>query len=791
MTFDMSQGVQLPAPKGAHPNAGFLFGSKATGWLTAEVVRVHALEEIGAPFRYDITLRRAHAQGSLSIDELVDTAASFAVRGSRRWRQVHGVIAEAEEIERRQHHDFYRVLLVPHWWRALYRRRCRSFVHKTLREIIESVLENRATDHPEGLAGLESFDAADAPLPPVPSTSSYQPGKGYFRWAMETEGRLDNRDLRAHVVQYNESDFAFIGRLLEEEGISYLFEEAADGTVMTLTDHPGRMLLSSEVPGYRLVQRLEAGEQVGTEIVHVLRRRRRMRPLAVKMRDFDWNKSRTQLEHEAAPGGDGHAGATHYEFPARDENEGAAPCRAPAEHRRERFEAERAMCTGIGSLRSMVAGTRFAVRDDAGLRQDVELVAARVETYAVEIDHADGLLGGEEFGFEGYERDPNRGPYCEVHFDALPSDHRYRPEPDATPRPRINGIQTAIVTAEEVSEDTEIHCDEQGRVRVRFPWDQRPPDGTPSSKWVRVSHGWAGNAFGHVYTPRVGDEVLVAFLQGDPDRPVILGRVYNPQWPPPYDVREHKTRSTIKSHSSPNAEGFNELQFEDLAGEEHIFLHAQKDLRERVLNDHSTHVGHDQSNHVEHDQSNQVDHNRTHGVIGTEDVTVGGDRTTYFKSNETHTTDLDRKTMINQNETLVVEQDRRVTVNGAINKRHVPSGYEHIDVMGNRYVWSRQNHQFKSFLNSNTFTYLRHTTTSTDHRIYVHSTFTAQTEGGFSIQARGHNIFLNTGAGAEIAMMGDRIVIDCAELEINTSGNTIIRAGGEVLENGTHVKMNC
>ena len=217
------------------------------------------------------------------------------------------------------------------------------------------------------------------------------------------------------------------------------------------------------------------------------------------------------------------------------------------------------------------------------------------------------------------------------------------------------------MTAEEFQDGERpvINADKLGRVRLRFPWDQRPDtnDSTPTSDWIRVSQYWAGASYGALYTPRVGHEVLVAFMQGDPDRAVIVGRVYNVQHPPPYDASQEPTKSTVKSQSAQQlaeVDGFNELRFEDRAKQEEIFLHAQRDLNEVVLADHSTGVGGDQSNGVGGDQTNSVKGHRVHSVGDYETVTVGDDRTTIFQANEHHSVSGQRDTKIGANEELTV-----------------------------------------------------------------------------------------------------------------------------------------
>jgi len=246
-------------------------------------------------------------------------------------------------------------------------------------------------------------------------------------------------------------------------------------------------------------------------------------------------------------------------------------------------------------------------------------------------------------------------------------------------------VQAAVITAEEYpeSERPAINADALGRVRVRFPWDQRPDgnDQKPTSEWIRVSQFWAGASYGALYTPRVGHEVLVAYMQGDPDRPVIVGRVYNPQHPPPYDASKDPTKSTVKSQSAETkkeVDGFNEIRFEDRAKKEEIFLHAQRDFNEVVLASHSTSVGGDQSNSVGGNQSNSVKGHREHTIDDYETVTVGSDRTTIFQANEHHTVSGFRDTTIGAYQTLGVGGFRRSTI-GA-NDDLTVSGWHNVHV---------------------------------------------------------------------------------------------------------------
>jgi type VI secretion system secreted protein VgrG len=203
-------------------------------------------------------------------------------------------------------------------------------------------------------------------------------------------------------------------------------------------------------------------------------------------------------------------------------------------------------------------------------------------------------------------------------FEVMPSEVVYRP-PRRTPVPQISGLQTAIVTG---PEGEEIYVDEFGRVKVQFHWDRQGEGDDVSSCWIRVSQGWAGAGFGQVYIPRIGQEVIVQFIEGDPDRPLITGRVYNGDNALPYPLPDNKTVSTMKSKSSKDDDGFNEFRFEDKAGSEEIYLHAQKDFNEEVLSCHTTDVGYDQTNTVHNNQTEQIDVDQKLTVDGNRDVEV-------------------------------------------------------------------------------------------------------------------------------------------------------------------------
>ncbi|EGH25143.1 Rhs element Vgr protein, partial [Pseudomonas amygdali pv. mori str. 301020] len=213
-------------------------------------------------------------------------------------------------------------------------------------------------------------------------------------------------------------------------------------------------------------------------------------------------------------------------------------------------------------------------------------------------------------------------------FFATPWQALYRP-PLHHPKPRIFGSQTAVVTG---PKDQEIHCDRHGRVKVQFHWDRESNGDDKSSCWLRVSSSWAGNRYGGMTIPRIGMEVLVTFLEGDPDQPLISGCLYHAEHIPPYDLPAHQTRSVFRTLSSPGGNGSNELRIEDRAGQEHIYVHAQRDWEQNIEHQQKIRVGHERHDRVEGNSYSEfkaeehctVDGNRLTEVKADDHLTVGG-----------------------------------------------------------------------------------------------------------------------------------------------------------------------
>lgn len=612
----------------------------AEGWDAFQVVRWHGIEEISRPFQYDITLMRTAAQGPVDLDALLDGGATLRISSQHRWRPIHGILAEAEEIDRTSQILLYRALLVPHFYRARYRRRCRNFHKQSLLDIVTAVLENRSPAHPKGNGGLVPFNEAPTSPAPQPSFERFGEPGGFYRWEITEPERITDPQFSPYIVQYNESDFDFVSRLLEQEGLSYYFEHTDTGSIFTITDAPNREPLAPDDRAFSQKRAGKGGQSDKQEMVRVRSNARRLSSRAVTMREYDYQRSLTRLEATSQESHDNADRSEHFEFPAGEDSVQDNTGLHAADVRLQRQVVERNLREGAGTLRTMETGHRFTLHDEDGLHDDLDLFAVRVETFATELSPQQTILDEEPFGFA--QATGPLTPGFDNRFLALIKDLKFRPAM-RTPKPRIHGVQSAVITAEEHdAERPTINADKQARVRVRFPWDQRPDTGdkTPTSRWIRVSHYWAGAGYGALYTPRVGHEVLVAYMQGDPDHPVIVGRVYNGQNTPPYNPQEQPTKSTVKSNSATETKevpGFNEIRFEDRAKKEEIFLHAQKDFNEKVLASHSTSVGGDQSNSVGGNQSNSVSGHRTHSVGAFETVTVGAARDIHVGATQTST----------------------------------------------------------------------------------------------------------------------------------------------------------
>ena len=321
------------------------------------------------------------------------------------------------------------------------------------------------------------------------------------------------------------------------------------------------------------------------ESIYELSAHASIRPGKVTLRDYFFEKTKLRLEHGAQQGDYSALEQYHYRGNFADPAQGERY----AALRQQSHQALARRIEGESDCQRLWAGARFAIKDHPQKSLNAEHILI-----AVHIQGRQPQSLGEGSSSEGTRFD--------VQFKAIPASVPYRPLA-LTPAPRIEGTQTAFVTG---PAGEEIYTDKFGRVKVQFHWDREGQYNESSTCWLRVSQALAGNQWGAMVIPRVGQEVIVTFLGGDPDRPIVTGTLYNGTNAAPYDLPAHKTRSTFKSHSSPGGGGFNELRIEDKKGQEQIYLHAEKNLDLYVRNEWKEWVGNEQHTTVANNLNQSV-----------------------------------------------------------------------------------------------------------------------------------------------------------------------------------------
>jgi len=447
-----------------------------------------------------------------------------------------------------------------------------------------------------------------------------------------------------YCVQYRETDLNFVCRLMEHEGIYFYFKHAGGRDTMVITDsYSGH----SAFPGYEKLRVIPPEQTVRPDLEHISSWAfsRDVQPGVYVHDDYDLERPSVELKTQKSVART-YAPSSYevYDYPGtyvqRPDGEQYAGVRI------NEFAAQFHRAQAATNARGASVGWLFTLegclRDD----QNCEHIIVSA-TYELEYSQYESLP--DEAGVE-----------YRCRFTAMPSGQAFRPK-RLTPKPSVQGPQTAVVVG---PAGEEIYTDKYGRVKVQFHWDRLGKKDENSSCWIRVSHPWAGKNWGAIATPRIGQEVIVDFLEGDPDQPIITGRVYNAEQMPPYALPANKTQTGIKSRSSlgGSPDNFNEIRFEDKKGAEQVYIHAEKNQDILVENDETHSVGHDRTKTIGHDETTHVKNDRTETVDNNETITVHGARTETVDRNETITVHASRTRSVDQNETITVALMRTHTV---------------------------------------------------------------------------------------------------------------------------------
>jgi len=433
---------------------------------------------------------------------------------------------------------------------------------------------------------------------------------------------------RTYCVQYRETDFNFISRLMEDEGIYYFFKHVDGRHTLNAVDSGSS---HSPFPGYAELPYIALGRstRLEKEFVDDWNLKREVQPGHWTLDDFDFERPSVDLtvdtkkkrNHE-------HATFEVYDYPGEyfKNDLGDHYVRTRMDEWQYQFE----LVSGGANARGITVGSLFKLTGHPRKDQNV--------------DHL--ILSSEyELEYHQYEALDATETKCHCRFTGLDTKQQFRPQRTSY-KTFVQGPQTAIVVG---PSGDEIYTEKYGRVKVQFHWDREGKNDENSSCWVRVSHPWAGKKWGSVSIPRIGQEVIVDFLEGDPDRPIITGRVYNAEQMPPYDLPGGAVVSGVKSNTHKGS-GYNEISLDDTAGKEKITIHGQYDMNTTI----------------EHDQTNTIKNNRTTQVVVDDTLNVNANRTVHVQGKHAETVDAGQTVTVTGGLTEGVTGKRSMTVTGPI-----------------------------------------------------------------------------------------------------------------------------
>ena len=575
--------------------------------------------EEGLSSLFEFYLVLACESSELDFKKIVGRAGVLLIDRDGQQRYVHGTVSSFRQLGQSGRYTTYEAYLVPRVWRLLQFQDSRTFQGKATEKIVAAVLEDAGIDASQYEIALDQ----NAPTPEV-----------------------------EYSVQYRESHWAYISRLLEGTGFFYFFEHSADGHTLNIANfyqfHPP-IAGDPKVMFHAPSATMPAGEHI-----FQFTYRESVRPDKVTLGDFNPLKPSLDLQTDVKQKGAGVHDKTMevYDFPA----EYTVPEKGAkkAKMRLEGLQAGARLGEGQSDCVRFAAGSYFTLTDH--FRED--------------ISDADYVLTLVRHTFEKHgDLEAGAADTCGRYtnsFQCIPRKVPFRAQ-HSTPKPSANGVQTAVVVG---PWGEEIHTDKHGRVKVQFHWDRHGQYNETSSCWVPVAQMWAGQGWGAAFIPRIGDEVIVDFIEGDPDRPIVTGRIYHAQNVPPLVLPDDCTKSTIMSNSTPGGGGFNELRFEDAKGAEQVHLHAQKDLDIMVRDSitvgargslsagvggaNSLSVGKEHSVTVKEDMSTVVGGSLNETVQSFKAVTVTGVLEQALGSDRTEVIEGLRETAIKGDDTLQV-----------------------------------------------------------------------------------------------------------------------------------------
>ncbi len=669
--------------------------------------RMSGQESLSQPFAYELEL--LSEKDAIKPDKILGEPLTIHLQlDANTWRHFSGHVTRFAQFGNQGRLASYRATLRPWLWFLSRAANCRIFQHKTVPDIIKQVFRDQ----------------------------------GFADFQERLTGSYSSRD---YCVQYRESDLDFVSRLMEEEGIYYYFHHQQNKHELILCDS---ITAHDKVAGYEQIPFHQEQDVTDKEHIHAWEVAREVQTGFYAQTDYDFKKPKAGLlTKSSVTRPHSHAKYEWFDYPG--EYTEMANGEQLARSRIEELQAQYECCAGSGNPRGLTVGSLFTLTEHPAKSCNREHLVLSAHYHLQLDDYLSSSTAGE-------------GTLCECSFKAMDKNTPFRPTRN-TPRPTVKGPQTAVVVG---PSGEEIYVDKYGRVKIQFHWDRFGTNNENSSCWVRVSHPLAGKQWGMIAHPRIGQEVIVDFLEGDPDQPIITGRVYNNEQMPPYELPANATQSGIKSRSSKGggASNFNELRFEDKKGSEQVFLHAEKNQDIEVENDESHWVGHDRSKTIDNDETTHVKHDRTETVDNNETITIGKNRTEDVGVNEAISIGSNQSISIGKNREESVAENEAINI-GANRERAVGAN-ETINIGKNQTLDIGEKRQ---------------TQIGKDDKTQVGKKFYLEA---------GDEITLKTG-DASITMKKDgTIQIKGKDITIIGSGKINIKASGDMVLKGSKIAQN-
>ena len=677
--------------------------------------QLRAQEELSRPFDFSLTL--LSLDKAVNLDEVLGKPVCVQVQlPHSRQRYFSGYVTRLAQGGMVGRFHRYTATVRPWLWFLTRTADCRIFQEMTVPQILKKVFADHST-----------------------ADFAFKLSACYRTWT--------------YCVQYRETDFNFVSRLMEQEGIYYYFQHQQGRHTMVIADST-----SAHTPfaGYKDLVYVDPARVLRTdqERIDTWDQAREIQPCVYAQDDYDFERpSAALLTKKNASRKHAEADYEVYDFPGEylQKADGDHYAAVRMDEYSTQFEQVRASTNAKG----VCVGSTFEL---TGQDRDDQNREYLVVSASHELEYAE------------YEGLPDHSP-AEFHssFAAMPTTQQFRPA-RTNPKPLVQGPQTAVVVG---PPGDEIYTDKYGRVKVQFPWDRYGKKDENSSCWMRVSHPWAGKNWGMIALPRIGQEVIVDFLDGDPDEPIITGRVYNAEQMPPYTLPNNMTQTGTKTRSTKGGDpsNFNEIRFEDKKGSEQLFIHAEKNQVIEVEHDETHWVGNDRTKKVDHDERTTVKHDRTESVGHNEQIAIGENRTESVGGNESISITRDRTESVGGNENISVKQSQSLWV----------SKDQALSVTGDRSAIIDKSETIK-IGKDQTVSVGRNRLTSVDHDDKL-------SVGKKLLIDAGEEIVLQTGSASITLQKNGTILIKGNDITLDGNGNIHVKACNNVKIKGC--KVSC